>query len=132
MTFDGIYGVGASPAAHGGIVVIWNGMHELPHLCALDVETGKVLWRNKLAASQRISGNSRTPLIRNLAGHDTVIVWAVEGLLGFDLHTGARSGTKTSAAGKATWWHRPCMTNSTSTARPLIAPSPWRCRLGVG
>ena len=79
VTFDGVYGVGASPVAHDGVVVISNGMPQAPTLCALDADSGELLWRNELESTHRISGNSRTPLVRAVDGRDTVIVWAGRG-----------------------------------------------------
>ncbi len=89
VTFTSVYGVGASPVADEGILVIVNGMPDDPYLCGLDCLTGDVVWRKEMPFRRRwLSGNSRTPTIRDIGGRSTLLVWGFSGLFGYDLHSG--------------------------------------------
>jgi len=91
ITFEGVYGVGASPSVRDGVLVIVNGMIAEPYVCGLDCATGDTLWRQDLrlpGEDGRGSGTSRPAVIENLNGRNTAIVWGFHGLTGFDLYTG--------------------------------------------
>ncbi len=89
VTFQSVYGAGASPVVADDVLVIVNGMPKDPYLCALDCSTGKRLWRSEMRMrGPRKSGNSRTPVIQDIDGKKTVLVWGFTGLSGYELHSG--------------------------------------------
>jgi outer membrane protein assembly factor BamB len=89
VRFASTYGVGASPVAHDGVLVIANSQPEHPQVVALDCRDGCVLWRHDLDDLRgRASGNSRTPMIASTAKRNTVVIWGHSSLAGYDLHSG--------------------------------------------
>jgi outer membrane protein assembly factor BamB len=91
ITFSSAYGLGASPAASDGMVVIANLMPKEGFVVGLDGATGLPRWRHDIeSVPSNISGNSRTPCIAELRGRKTVIIWDYEEIMGLDLFTGER------------------------------------------
>jgi len=90
ITFESAYGAGASPVVADGVMVIVSGTPENGYVCGLSCETGKQLWRRPLIG-EAVSGNSRTPVIEQVNGKPTVLVWGYTGVLGLDVSSGDES-----------------------------------------
>jgi outer membrane protein assembly factor BamB len=91
IRFQSIYGVGVSPIVHNGLVIVVNGMPDVPHVVACDSETGDIVCRTELAPNLlRHSGHSRTPIVCRRGEMDVLIVWGFEGIDGLNAATGDR------------------------------------------
>lgn len=89
VTFESAYGVGASPAVSDGVLVVANLMPKSGYVVGLDCETGEALWQHDFTNIRtNISGCSRTPIIMNVRGRKTAVIWGYDGLTGLDLVTG--------------------------------------------
>lgn len=92
VQFKSIYGVGVSPIAYGDNVIVVNAQPKSPKLMALNTKTGKLTWEVGMPETGKFypSGNSRTPIIREINGKQTLLVWDFAGLSGHDPVTGER------------------------------------------
>lgn len=91
IDYESINGVGASPVAHNGVLVVVNDMPGAPYVRAFDCTDGSVLWNESRLAEKdgrKSGGHSRTPLIVSVNERDTVLVWGWGVLTGYDLYTG--------------------------------------------
>jgi outer membrane protein assembly factor BamB len=80
------FGEGASPALHGGtIVVCWDDEGDKDFITALDKLTGKELWRTPRSEATGWS----TPLVVEHRGRGQVIVSATGKVRSYELQTGA-------------------------------------------
>lgn len=59
------------------------------YLAALDCQNGELLWRTERRKTiHRDSGTCRTPTVKAIGGHTTIIVWGYEDISGYDPTTG--------------------------------------------
>jgi outer membrane protein assembly factor BamB len=87
VRFHSSYGIGASPVAYDGVLVISNGVPEDPLVYALDCDDGKLLWQQKMQVHP-ISGSNRTPLIVLSNGRPVVLIWDSLGVAAYELYSG--------------------------------------------
>jgi outer membrane protein assembly factor BamB len=90
LQYENIYGVGTSPVLADGVLVIARDQPDgSAAVEAMDVRTGKALWTHTFATTPTLSGNSRTPLIRDIHGRRVLILWGMFYLRALALQTGA-------------------------------------------
>jgi hypothetical protein len=87
--FDTEFGVGHSPAATDGVVVLANEHASAgqSHISAYDMAGGQLLWRRERRTESRSAGYS-TPVIRDISGRKVVLMRGWEDLAAYDLHSG--------------------------------------------
>ena len=88
VRFHSAYGAGASPIAHGDVLVVTLGSAIEPYIVAFDILNGRQKWRVAMRGEPQISGNSRTPIVKTIGGRETLVVWDFEDLAGYDLDSG--------------------------------------------
>jgi outer membrane protein assembly factor BamB len=90
LPYESVYGVGTSPIVCEGIVVVASDMpKEWGYLWGLDCKTGKLLWTKRWPGNpRRLSGNSRTPIVKSINGRKAVLVWRDGSLTGYELQSG--------------------------------------------
>jgi outer membrane protein assembly factor BamB len=78
IRYDNAYGVGFSPVmVDGTLVIAADGADGRAHIQALDVQTGAPLWSRAFATTPTLSGNSRTPIVRETDGEKALILWGM-------------------------------------------------------
>ncbi len=90
VLFDSFYGAGASLVASGNHLILVNSSPEDPYIAALDTASGELTWKQPMGGEPRVSGNSRTPLITEIDGRETLLIWGYAGLEGHDPTTGKK------------------------------------------
>jgi hypothetical protein len=69
------------------------------YLAAVDGRSGKPLWRTERRKKvHTYAGNCRTPSVLTIGGRDTLVVWGLQDLSGYDPETAGRSGVLPPAA----------------------------------
>jgi outer membrane protein assembly factor BamB len=90
LPYDGIYGAGFSPVLAEGLVVLSSQTPDgAAAIHALDARTGATRWQRRFQAAQTITGNNRTPIVRDMQGTKVLVVWGLDDVRGFALATGA-------------------------------------------
>jgi outer membrane protein assembly factor BamB len=90
LPYDGIYGAGFSPVLADGLVVLSSQTPDgAAVIHALDAATGATRWQHRFQASRTITGNNRTPIVRDMKGTKVLVVWGLDDVRGFALETGA-------------------------------------------
>lgn len=85
-TFPGVWGIAASPILHEG-KVIQNCDAEGPSsIVALDLKTGKEVWKTERAEKPR--GGWSTPILIQTGGHEELVLNGEFGVRGYDPATG--------------------------------------------
>ena len=69
--FDNVYGMGASPILHGGLVVLACDQSRGSYVAAFDAKTGRERWRT--ARPRALSGHS-TPIVLERSGSEAQVV----------------------------------------------------------
>lgn len=93
VRFDSMYGAGVSPIVYKDKLIVVCASPTKPVLYALDGRTGELRWKEAMPAKEGKrydSGNSRTPIVKNIRGTPTLLVWDFEGLSGHDPESGKR------------------------------------------
>ncbi|OPZ03675.1 MAG: outer membrane biogenesis protein BamB [candidate division BRC1 bacterium ADurb.BinA364] len=92
LPYDSMYGAAASPIIRDGIVALVCDMPESPYIAALDLASGRELWRyaGRPECPYSKSGNSRTPIVKEWRGQPVLLAWGWDALEAYDLHTGNR------------------------------------------
>ena len=109
LKFASIYGAGASPTLAGDLVLLACLQPEDGYVEALEVDTGVTRWRQEYSGGAFfVSGVSRAPLVSEVRGTPTVLVWCWDGLTGYDLASGARL------------WHEPLPNRSGDMVANLV------------
>jgi hypothetical protein len=80
LPFEGVHGVGASPLAVDGKVILYGGQPREPYLTALDPASGKRLWTTPLASWPGSEGQHRTPVAATVRGRQVLLLWGWEGV----------------------------------------------------
>ena len=78
LTYTGLYGAAFSPLLANGVVVL---ARDTPagtaFVDAFDARTGATRWSRTFPTTPTFSGNSRTPLMRELNGQQTIVLWGM-------------------------------------------------------
>ncbi len=90
VLFHSVYGAGASPVASDGHLILVNSSPEDPYIAALATSSGELSWKQPMKGKPSYSGNSRTPLIAEIDGRETLLIWGYAGLEGHDPTTGEK------------------------------------------
>lgn len=89
LPYEGLYGAAVSPLLANGIVVL---VRDTPagaaFVDALDASTGATQWTRTFPTTPTFSGNSRTPLLRELDGQQTLILWGMNYVKALTLNAG--------------------------------------------
>ncbi len=89
--FRGTYGAGTSPVVKNNVLLIVSDVKESKDvascIAAFDCASGKPLWKHK-RRSHKVDAAYATPLIREMAGRQAVIVYGWYDVKGYNLTTG--------------------------------------------
>lgn len=89
LPYDGLYGVGFSLVLADGLLVIARDRPEgVAVVDALDAATGASRWTRSFATKPRLTGNSRTPIVREVDGEPVLILWGWEYVTALALRSG--------------------------------------------
>jgi outer membrane protein assembly factor BamB len=76
IAYQGFYGVAFSLVLSDGLLIIPNDRADGQALVsALDVKTGATRWTRTFPTRTLITGNNRTPIVRNMNGEKLLIMW---------------------------------------------------------
>src|ERR1041385_4031389 len=89
------YGYGSSPILHGGKVILNFGPGERAFLTALDLKTGKLLWKYDEPGGPKTVlkgnwGSWSTPIVAKVGGQDQILCSMLTHVVACDPKTGAR------------------------------------------
>ncbi len=79
LPFGGVHGVGASPIAADGKVIVYGGQPNAPYLTALDPASGERLWTTPLPPWPGAEGQHRTPVTAAVGSRQVLLLWGWEG-----------------------------------------------------
>jgi predicted metal-binding membrane protein/outer membrane protein assembly factor BamB len=89
LAYEGSYGVGFSPILVRDLVVL---ARDLPSgtavVDALDAETGSTRWTRTFETTPTFSGNSRTPIVVDVNGEPTIVLWGMKTVTAVALGSG--------------------------------------------
>ena len=89
------WGYGSSPILHRGKVILNFGPGDLAFLAALDLKTGKLLWKydepgGSSAIDKKNIGSWSTPIVTKVGGKDQILCSMLTQVVACDPKTGAR------------------------------------------
>jgi outer membrane protein assembly factor BamB len=94
LGYEGFYGVGFSPLLVDGTLVIASEPPDgIARIHSLDALTGASRWTQTFRTTERITGNNRTPIVRELDGRKVVILWGMHYVKALALDSGAEAWT---------------------------------------
>ena len=86
---DGNYGIGFSPVLSDGMLFIANDRSDgVGDVHAIDARTGATVWTHTFATTPTLSGNSRTPIVREVDGEKSLILWGMFYVKALSLRSG--------------------------------------------
>jgi outer membrane protein assembly factor BamB len=89
LGYDGFYGVGFSPVlADGTLVIAVDAPSGEARIHALDIATGESRWTRAFPTTPTVTGNNRTPIVREIDGEKLVILWGMQYVRALSLGTG--------------------------------------------
>jgi outer membrane protein assembly factor BamB len=94
LGYEGFYGVGFSPLLVDGTLVIASEPPDgIARIHSLDALTGASRWTRTFATTARITGNNRTPIVREVDGRKVLILWGMHYVKALALDSGAEVWT---------------------------------------
>ena len=91
LPYETVHGVAVSPVLCDDRIIVLSESRIGGHIAALDCKTGNLLWKTDRHKKINPSvGNCRTPLIKEIKGHEVIVVWGDEDVSGYDPLTGQR------------------------------------------
>jgi outer membrane protein assembly factor BamB len=89
VAYEGFYGVGFSPVlVEGTLVIAADAPDGVAHVHALDAATGVTRWTRTFRTTPTVTGNNRTPIVRDSGGQKTLILWGMQYVRGVSLASG--------------------------------------------
>lgn len=88
LPFQSLFGAGASPVEHDGVLVISSGGPSKPYVAGIQAATGALLWKNIRRPSRNLDGNNRTPVIVGIKGEPCAVIWDVDEVVCLSVRTG--------------------------------------------
>jgi len=88
LPYRSLFGAGASPVEHDGVLVISSGGPAQPYVAGIQAATGAVLWKNSRRPSKNVDGNNRTPVIVRIKGESCAVIWDVDEVACLSVRTG--------------------------------------------
>lgn len=94
LPFISSEGVSSSPLVWQDTVIVLSESQAGQWLLALDGKSGRMVWKTPRRHKMHLhAGNCRTPLLWRVGGKQTIIVWGLEDVSGYDPQTGAEVWT---------------------------------------
>jgi outer membrane protein assembly factor BamB len=89
IAYEGFYGVAFSLVLSDGLLILANDRADGQALVqALDVKTGATRWTRTFPTKPTITGNNRTPLVREVQGEKLLIMWGLAYVKALSLRSG--------------------------------------------
>jgi outer membrane protein assembly factor BamB len=75
LPFDDVHGASSSLIVANNSIIVTSANSQAPYMCALDLSSGNLLWKNSFPPRNGSSGEYRTPMAITLNGKEVIFEW---------------------------------------------------------